>query len=71
MSRATYKDIQAQVKAVHGFVPKTCWIADVKSAHRLTVRKAPNRLSVNERAYPCPTSKRAAIEGALRHFGMI
>ena len=27
---ATYKQIQDWVKKQYGFVPKTCWIADVK-----------------------------------------
>lgn len=27
---ATYKEIQKYVKDIHGFVPKTCWIAHMK-----------------------------------------
>jgi hypothetical protein len=68
---ATYKAIQARVKSAKGFVPKTCWIAHVKSLNGLTDRVAPNRLSTNERAYPCPPEKGEAIEAAFRHFGMI
>jgi hypothetical protein len=68
---ATYKQIANRVKQQSGFVPKTCWIADVKSQHGLTTRQAPNRFSSTSREHPCPPEKRPAIEGALRHFGMI
>jgi hypothetical protein len=67
---ATYRDIQERVKSTHGFVPKTCWIADLKSKHGLTTRKAPNR-QPGGRAYPCPPEKRPAIEAAFRHFGLL
>jgi hypothetical protein len=68
---ATYKEIQARVKQHGGFVPKTCWIADVKSQYGLTTRQAPNRFSPVSREQPCPPERRAAIERALSHFGMI
>ncbi len=61
----TYKEVQARVKAVHGFVPKTCWIAHVKAMHGLTGRTAPNRISANRRIHPCPPDKQMAIEAAL------
>jgi len=68
---ATYKEIQRRVKQADGFVPKTCWIADVKSSFGLTCRQAPNRLSGSRRKYPCPPGKRASIERALAYFGMV
>ncbi len=68
---ATYRQIQARVKAVAGFVPKTSWIADVKEAHSLVGRVAHNRQSQNGRVYSCPQERRFAIEAALRHFGML
>jgi hypothetical protein len=69
---ATYRrDIQPWVRATYGFTPETCWIADVKSAHGLTTRIAPNRADLNRRVRPCPLERRAAIEAALRHLGMI
>jgi hypothetical protein len=68
---ATYKQIQDRVKSEHGFVPKTCWIADVKASHGLTTRQAPNRFSENSREYPCPSEKRSAIEKAMKFYGMI
>jgi len=68
---ATYSQIQHWVKQQHGFTPKTCWIAHVMADHGLTKRAAPNRLNPKSRKYPCPHEKRAAIDMALRHFGMV
>jgi hypothetical protein len=68
---ATYKEIQNYVRLRHAFVPKTCWIADVKGGFGLTERQAPNRRSSARREVPCPADKRPAIEDALRHFRMI
>ena len=68
---ATYKEIRERVKISAGFVPKTCWIADVKAQHGLTTREAPNRESSAYRVHPCPPKKKGAIEAAFRHFGMI
>ena len=70
VAMATYREIQEWVKATHGFVPKTCWIADVKSSHGLTNGSAPNRINPDRREHPCPPTKRMAIEAALQHFGM-
>lgn len=67
---ATYKQIQAWVKQNYGFVPETCWIADVKSQSGLPMRKAPNRQGA-ERVKPCPPKKVGSIRAALHHFGMI
>ena len=68
---ATYKQIQEFVKQKYDFVPKTCWIADVKEKNGLTPSLAPNRLIVDERQHPCPEGKQSAIEDALQHFGLI
>ena len=67
---ATYKQIQTWVKQNHGFVPATCWIADVKSQSGLPMGKAPNRKGA-ERVKPCPPEKIEPIRAALSHFGMI
>jgi site-specific DNA recombinase len=67
---ATYKQIQTWVKQNHGFVPQTCWIADVKSQSGLAMGKAPNRKGV-KRARLCPPEKVESIRAALKHFGMI
>jgi hypothetical protein len=68
---ATYRQIQDRVKATAGYVPKTCWIAHVKSQHGLTTRSAPNRSSPTFREYPCPPEKKPSIEAAMRYFNMI
>jgi hypothetical protein len=68
---ATYRQIQDRVKATAGYVPKTCWIADVKAQHGLTTRQAPNRFSATSREHPCPLERKASIEAAMRHFDMI
>jgi hypothetical protein len=69
-SMATYQQIQTWVKQNYGFVPATCWIADVKSQAGLPMRKAPN-LKGAQRVKPCPPEKIEIIQTALRHFGMI
>jgi len=51
---ATYKEIQIYVKNKYGFVPKTCWIADVNSKCALIVNKAPIRKDPYIRKFPCP-----------------
>lgn len=68
---ASYRQIQDRVKSNDGFVPKTCWIADVKASYGLTARQAPNRQSLDSGVHPCPPSKRQSIEAALRFFEMI
>ena len=67
---ATYKEIQDYVKAKHGFVPKTCWIADIKNQHGIPMRKAPNRQG-EQRVHPCPSEKRSVITQSLRELGVI
>ena len=67
---ATYGEVQCWVKAKHGFVPKTCWIAHCKELAGLPVREASNR-KAQRRAVPCPPARREPIMAAFRHFGMI
>lgn len=68
---ATYREIIDRIRQTDGFVAQTCWIADVKASHGLTRGEAPNRISTNTKAKPCPPHRRAAIERALMHFGMV
>lgn len=68
---ATYSDIIDLVKRTDGFAAQPCWIADVKAAHGLTRGPAPNRLDPRRKVKPCPPGRRAAIDGALEHFGMV
>lgn len=67
---ATHKEIQAWVKQTYGFVPETCWIADVKNQCGLPMRKAPNRIG-ESRIKPCPPEKSGAIRSALKHLKKI
>ena len=58
---ATYKQIQAETKRQFGFVPKTCWIADVKEGLGLTSRQAANRIDPRRIKYSCPAAKRSSL----------
>ena len=55
--------IQAFVAAHYGFVPQTCWIADVKEQLGLPVRRAWNRRG--EREKRCPPEKLPPIRRAI------
>jgi len=66
----TYKEIQGYVKEKYGFVPKSCWIAHSKKLCGLPVNKSPRRKS-EQRKYPCPEDKFAAIKDAFHHFGLL
>ena len=68
---AIYREIQNWVRAASGFVPKTSWIAHVKADRGLSDRAATNRFDHPTRVNPYPTTRRPAIEAALRHFGMV
>jgi hypothetical protein len=68
---ATYRNIIERLRETHGFAAQTCWIADVKAAHGLTRGASPNRIDPDRKVKPCPPDKRAAIERALIHFGMV
>jgi hypothetical protein len=68
---ATYQQIQDDVRKNYGRVIKTCWIAHVKELNGLSMRRAPNRHSLQERVYPCPEDIRPLIEASLRKFGML
>ena len=65
-----YEEIQAFIKSKEGYVVKTCWIAHVKELNGLPLRTAHNRHGAI-RTNPCPPEKRADIEEAFRHFGML
>lgn len=67
---ATYRAIQDFVRARHGTVVQTCWIAHAKELHGLPVRTASNRHG-SQRVKPCPPEKLSLIEEAFRHFGMV
>jgi hypothetical protein len=62
---ATYKEIQDYIKGRYGYIPKTCWIADIKNDLGMTTRTAPNRIS-EKRKYPCPLERRDDIIEAIK-----
>lgn len=66
---ATYSQIQEYVKMQYHCAVKTCWIAHVKELNGMKPRVAHNRISAQERKFPCPDEKRIMIENALKHFG--
>jgi hypothetical protein len=68
---ASYRQIQEYVRQNNGFVPKSSWIAHVRSDLGLTKNTAPNRTKGTPMLHPCPDAKRPAIMNALKHFGMI
>lgn len=67
----TYSEIQEMVKSRYGFVPKSCWIAHLKSEHGLTRGVASNRIDPNEHKHPCPEHHRRTLTEALVDLGVI
>lgn len=63
----TYAEIQAEVFRADGFMPATCWIADVKRRMGYPVRAAPNRNS-DEVVKPCPPQKAEPIRRAIERL---
>ena len=61
----TVRQVQNYVRQHYGFVPKSCWIADVKEREGLPVRRAWNRRPGEGRDNSCPPDKRAPIKEAL------
>ena len=68
---ATYPQISARACELGGRGIAPCHIAHVKADHGLTRGIAYNRQSASRRVKPCPASKRAYIEQALRDLGML
>lgn len=66
---ATYKQIQAWVKANFSFVPKTCWIAHAKELSGIPVNRSIQRQG--QRKVPCLPNKLVPIQSAFKHFGML
>ena len=71
-SKATYGEIQARVKAQTGLNVTPLYIAQVKRKHGIIERECYNKPKAdNPKMHLCPPDKEAAIEEALRFFGMI
>ena len=66
----TYHQAQKIYKKRYRKTVKTCWIADIKSKHGKTTRKAPNRISKKPK-YPCPDDVHPKLEKILKELGMI
>ena len=67
---ATYAQIREDIRARHGFVAQSCWIAHVKEIAGLNPKRSPNRKS-DKRVKPCPASKVEIIKDSMRRFEMI
>ncbi len=65
-----YERTQKDVKKHDGFVPKSCWIAHMKSKCGLPVRRAWNRAG-RGRMVPCPPGKQQAIRDSFKRQGLI
>jgi hypothetical protein len=61
----TYRALGQEVRIAYGFVPKTCWIADVLEFLGKKTRLAPNRIDPGVRQHPCPAERRSAIIEAV------
>ena len=62
-----YDEISKYVKNKYGFVPKPCWIADVKEMLGLPLQKG-RKFKAEKRKYPCPPEKIDIIKKAINHF---
>ena len=71
-SKATYQEIKDYVLEHSGLKVSSLYIAQVKQKHGIIERECYNApKSEGGRVPQCPEEKVAAIEDALRHFGMI
>ena len=66
----TYKEAQIIYQKRYSRSVKTCWIADIRSKHGKTTRKAPNRIGKKPK-YPCPDYVRPKLEKILKELRMI
>lgn len=68
----TYPEIKAWVLENHDLKVSSLYISQVKRKHGLPVGESYNKPKDERTKQPqCPPEKEAAIEAALRHFGMI
>jgi len=61
----TIKQIQNYVKNKYGYLPKSCWIADVKEQMGIEVKIAHNRENEMYRKHPCPKNKIEQLKEAI------
>lgn len=62
---ATYKQIQDYIHQTYGYIPKTCWIANMKDVVGLKPKSATIRI------HPCPEIKQNDLKDAFKYFKMI
>lgn len=68
----TYPEIKAWVMENHGLKVSSLYISQVKRKHGLPVGESYNKPKTEGAKVPqCPPEKEAAIEAALRHYGLI
>lgn len=68
----TYPEIKAWVMENHGLKVSSLYISQVKRKHGLPVSESYNKPKSEGAKVPqCPPEKEAAIEAALRHYGLI
>jgi len=70
VKNTTYKEAQISYKKRYSGTVKTCWIADIRSKHGRTARKAINRIGKKPK-YPCPDNIRPKLEKILKELKMI
>jgi len=63
--------IKDYIKEKHSYVPKTCWIADMKEICGLKPKMAASRISATKKEQPCPKEKQEDLRKAFEHFNMI
>jgi hypothetical protein len=68
---SVYASVQLYCRTRHGFLPQTCWIADVLAEHGLTRRQAPNRKNPARPTKPCPARHRDKIVEAIQSLGLV
>lgn len=62
----TYKQIENYVKNKYGYLPKSCWISDVKRQMGYNVKNAHNRKNEMFIKNKCPNNKINDIKEAIK-----
>ena len=65
----SYKEAQKIFKEKYGVIPKSSWIADIRSEHGKT--KGPSKNRPGDYKYPCPKQHRANLTKILKSLKMI
>ena len=65
----TYKEAQEIFKEKYGIIPKSSWIADIRSENGKTKGKSLNR--DGDYKYPCPKQHRVNLSKFLKSLKMI